>query len=391
MQIAICHQKVLPARGGAEMYVADLTRRLACAGHDVHLYATRWDRESLPGNVTVHALPSPRGPRWRRPWRFSETLRAALAAGRPQVSIGFDKTLGTDVYYPLGGLNVSTATHNLLKHRPGLPRLAARLGQLIDPALQSFVRLERRLFTGADRPMLVANSKLVRRHAHDAYGLEPATVPVIHNAIDPDRFAEDDRPRLRAEMRRQWEIGTTDVAAAIVAMNYRLKGLEPLLHALPLLPDSVPFKLIVAGSPAVRPYERLAERLGVRDRVRFVGHCRDVRRVFFAADMLVHPTFYDPCSLVVLEALACGLPVVTTRNNGAGELMRPPAEGFVIDDPHDLRSLAAAVTELLDPDRRAACSKAARQAAAAWTFDHHVRALEAVLADAAARRSKAAG
>src|SRR5262249_34981442 len=156
----------------------------------------------------------------------------------------------------------------------------------------------------------------------------------------PNRFDESDRPRIRAEARGHWNLPDNAVVAAMIAMNYRLKGLEPLLNALTLLPDNLPFMLLVAGSPKFNSYERLAARLGVQNRVRFIGHCADIRRVFFAADMLVHPTFYDPCSLVVLEALACGLPVITTKNNGAGELMHPPAEGYVVDDPHDLPILA---------------------------------------------------
>src|SRR5205823_7588956 len=133
------------------------------------------------------------------------------------------------------------------------------------------------------------------------------------------------------------------------AMNYRLKGLEPLLHALALTPG---LKLVVAGSPKIDSWRWLARRLGVAERVVFAGPAVDVRRIFFAADLHVHPTFYDPCSSVVLEALACGLPVITSRYNGAAELMHPPREGLVVSDPHDHAALAAALTHLLDPVRR---------------------------------------
>jgi len=104
---------------------------------------------------------------------------------------------------------------------------------------------------------------------------------------------------------------------------------------------------------------------------------------------LVHPTFYDPCSLVVLEALACGLPVITTRFNGASELLHPPREGFVVDDPHDAQQLAGYMCELLDPQRRNACAAEARQTAAKWTFEHHYQRLMGVLMEAAARKRAA--
>jgi UDP-glucose:(heptosyl)LPS alpha-1,3-glucosyltransferase len=114
-----------------------------------------------------------------------------------------------------------------------------------------------------------------------------------------------------------------------------------------------------------------------------------MRNGYFATDFLVHPTFYDPCSLVVLEALACGLPVITSRFNGASELMSPPREGYVVEDPHDHERLAWCLEQLLDPARRSACAQAARRAAAQWTFDHHYRQLLAVLIEAAARKRAA--
>ena len=120
---------------------------------------------------------------------------------------------------------------------------------------------------------------------------------------------------------------------------------------------------------------RLAARLGVAGRMLFAGHCMEMRNAYFAADFLVHPTFYDPCSLVVLEALACGLPVITSRFNGASELLSPPSDGVVIDDPHDAPVLAAAMHRFTDRDYRTAASSAARQTGTRWTFEHHYQAL----------------
>ena len=114
------------------------------------------------------------------------------------------------------------------------------------------------------------------------------------------------------------------------------------------------------GNPRTRPYERLARRLGIESRVRFVGPCREVRNCYFASDFLVHPTFYDPCSLVVLEALACGLPVITTRYNGASELLNPPREGYVIPNPHFHAQLADCMKQFLEPAHRLACAEAAQ-------------------------------
>ena len=133
-----------------------------------------------------------------------------------------------------------------------------------------------------------------------------------------------------------------ETVALFAAINYRLKGLEPLLYAVQMLVQRPeyrtaknPFRLVVAGNPDYRRWQRLAQHLGIAERVSFVGLCNEMRNAYFAADFLVHPTFYDPCSLVVLEALACALPVITSRANGASELLHPAQEGYVVDDPQD--------------------------------------------------------
>jgi UDP-glucose:(heptosyl)LPS alpha-1,3-glucosyltransferase len=156
-----------------------------------------------------------------------------------------------------------------------------------------------------------------------------------------------------------------------------------------LLPARDKFRLLVAGNPRTGRYERLARHLGIAGRVKFLGPRRDAHNCYFAADFLVHPTFYDPCSLVVLEALACGLPVITSRFNGASELLDPPCEGFVVDDPHDHTQLAWCLSQLLNCSRRAACAQAARKAAARWTFEDHYHQLLRVFMEAAARKHAA--
>jgi UDP-glucose:(heptosyl)LPS alpha-1,3-glucosyltransferase len=264
----------------------------------------------------------------------------------------------------------------------------ARLAKWLDPCCWSYRLLERKQFAGRYRPVIVAPSRLVADHFERYYGLGPERVRVIHNAIDPQRFVERDRLKLRAELRERLGVGPDETAALFVGNNYRLKGLDPLLRAVAQMPP-LPFRLLVCGSPKTARYQRLARRLGIARRIHFLGYQADVRACFFAADFLVHPTFYDPCSLVVLEALACGLPAITTRANGAAELLHPPHDGFVLDDPHDHRTLARQMEQLCDPARRAECAQAARRSAAAWTFDDHYQALLATLREVALRKQAA--
>ncbi len=388
MNIAFCYESVLPSRGGCETYIAGLARRLVADGHDVHLYARRWDASALPAALHIHRVNVPHVPRFLRPWFFGAACRRALAAANHQVTVGFDKIAGLDVLYPQGGLYAATVEHNLLKYRRPLTRRLVRLLKLIDPAHRSFLALDRHQYQR--QPLLVvAISDMVRHHFEQYYQLDPANLRMVRIAIDLDRFDECDRPRRRLEWRQHWGLAPEHTVALFAGMNYRLKGLEPLLRAVALLPAATPFRLLVAGSPDTAGFERLARRLKIADRVRFAGYCPDMRNCYFAADFFVHPTFYDPCSLVVLEALACGLPVITSRYNGAAEVMHPPREGYVIDDPHNLDELVAALKQLLDPARRAACAQAARRTAAQWTFEHHYRQMLAVFAEAAARKHAA--
>src|SRR5262245_9665703 len=153
MDIALCYESVLPARGGAETYVTDLARRLCRDGHAVHLYAARWDPAALPREVRLHHVPAPPSPRFLRPWRFARNCAEALGGSRHDVSVGFDKTFGQDVLYPQGGLHAASAEHNLGKHPSRPMRWLARLGKALDPAAWSFAKLERWQYLGERRPV----------------------------------------------------------------------------------------------------------------------------------------------------------------------------------------------------------------------------------------------
>jgi UDP-glucose:(heptosyl)LPS alpha-1,3-glucosyltransferase len=389
VNIAFCYENVLPSRGGCETYIASLAHRLTADGHGVHLYASRWETAALPASMHYHRVTMRRSPRFLRPWFFSAACGRNLAGATHDVTIGFDKIVGLDVLYPQGGLYAASADHNLLKYRRAWTRWLARALKLIDPAHHSFLALERAQYRDR-RPLVVAISAMVQRHFEHYFGVDPADLRVVRVAANPARFDETDRPRRRLEWRQRWGLSADDVVGLFVGINYRLKGLEPLLLALGRLPETAPLRLVVAGKPETARFERLARRLRVADRVRFVGYCDDMRNGYFAADFLVHPTFYDPCSNVVVEAMACGLPVITSRHNGASELMHPPREGYVIDDPHDHAHLAWCLTQMLDPSRRAQCGSAARRTTQQWTYERHYHAMLSVFAEAAARKRAAA-
>jgi UDP-glucose:(heptosyl)LPS alpha-1,3-glucosyltransferase len=196
---------------------------------------------------------------------------------------------------------------------------------------------------------------------------------------------------VRAAFRAAHGIGPTENVALFTGHNFRLKGLGPLLKAMAdrlKRSDAIPLRLLVCGGGDPAPFRTLAQRLGIEQHVTFLGRVPDVRACFHASDLFVLPTYYDPCSLVVFEALACGLPVVTTRCNGAGELLSQGVEGFVIDSPDDQPGLIAALDALSNAQFRGRAAVAAARLGREQSFDRHVdRLLEVAAQSAAQKRS----
>jgi UDP-glucose:(heptosyl)LPS alpha-1,3-glucosyltransferase len=146
-----------------------------------------------------------------------------------------------------------------------------------------------------------------------------------------------------------------------------------------------PLRLVVAGGKRLAPYRRFAEHCGAGLATTFLGAVDDAAPYYAAADIYAQPTFYDPCSLVVLEALATGLPVITSRYNGAGELITPGQEGYILQDPGDADELEHFLHELLDPQKRYPMQDAARRLAIAHSLDRNCSEILGVYREIAQR------
>ena len=389
MKLAICHPVVEPARGGCETYIAMLLHRLCKDGHQVHLLASRWDATALPEKVILHPLPDFSHPRMLRPWRFSAAVAQELRRHPVDLSMGFDKVIGVDVQFPQGGVYAAAVEHGRQRFAAPWQRTAAQILRALTPAHWSMKWLEQRQYHSQPMPFVIAISDFTRKHLMRYLGVPATQIHVLRSAIDPARLFATDRPARRVAARQQWGVAPDEVFALFLGVNPRLKGLEPLLHAVAHMSDRRRFRLGVFGAGQARPFQALARRLGINESIRFVGYHTDIRDIYFAGDFLVHPTFYDPCSLVVLEALAVGLPVITSRHNGAAELLDPPADSRLIANPHDPVPLAVALQSFVDNETRRAASKAALRSAAKWTFDDHYRELMRLL-ELAWRRKLAA-
>jgi UDP-glucose:(heptosyl)LPS alpha-1,3-glucosyltransferase len=164
----------------------------------------------------------------------------------------------------------------------------------------------------------------------------------------------------------------------MVAQDFERKGLRQAIEALGRVQKhAAPNRLVVVGDDGDKQkYDALAKQHRVD--VQFVGAVADPRPYYKAADFLILPTRHDPCSLVVLEALAMGIPVISTRYNGATEIMTEGVHGHVLAEPDDVESLAAAVRDVIAPQRRAALREACLALRPRLSYEHHLDQLEAI-------------
>jgi UDP-glucose:(heptosyl)LPS alpha-1,3-glucosyltransferase len=219
---------------------------------------------------------------------------------------------------------------------------------------------------------------MVRRTGLAHYpGLPREKLVTLFNAVDPARFDPDARPQAADEVRARFGIAPDKVVALIVAQDFKRKGLRPAIEAVARVPDPR-LVLLVVGKPDPRAYRQLAARLNVFDRVVFAGPTNDTYGFYRAADLFVLPTWHDPCSLVVLEALAMGLPTITTVQNGACEMIEEGRHGYVLPDPSDVAGLARGITQLLDPTVRAAQRDACLALRPRLSYEHHLDRLESL-------------
>jgi UDP-glucose:(heptosyl)LPS alpha-1,3-glucosyltransferase len=339
MQVALVLEHLDPLRGG-----------LVERGHEVHAVASGFAPEAVGCGFITHRVAEEKS----RVANAAALERAVRALG---VDVVHDMGCGwrADVLHPHGGSPRAHFEHNLLR----IPRWR-RITFWREKRYRETEEIERRqLASGA---LIVCVSEMVRRHFLQR-GVAPKRLRVIRNGVDAARFSPEKCGPLRAEMRGK--LGLADrTAFLLVAHNLQLKNAAAAIRAVAHLPDA---RLVVVGSRKAERAQKLAHRLGVD--VCFIGPVADTLPYYAAADVCVHPTWYDPCSLVTLEAMACGLPVVTTRFNGAAEMLPDAARDFVLDDPADADALAARMRTLCDPAERAHLGDAMRRAAEAHSLE----------------------
>ena len=395
MKIGFQIEDLDPARGGAETYVYRFAEELLAAGHEVHLIAAAFG--ATPAGAYTHRVMRRGLTRSSRDVHFAfaagrAARRAGLAGGRAglDVVVAVGRTLGADVLQPHGGTLRGNRRQNLRLIRGPVLRELKRAFDVLNPKTRTHLWIESKQFSASPPPQVVAISRMVLRDMKEFYAVPDERLHLVYNGVDLERFSPSACDDCRADARAAYGLAPDETCFLIVAHNFRLKGVRELVEAAARLHlgRRDPWRLIVIGKENPKPYLERAARLGCADRFLFPGAAADVVPAYAAADVYVQPTWYDPCSLVVLEALACGRPVITTRFNGAAELMEDGREGFLLDAPDQIDRLAEAMKRLLDPALRARLGAAARLAVEPYSIQRNFREMMAVLERAAALKEK---
>src|SRR5690606_10912827 len=268
--------------------------------------------------------------------RYHLALAAEDVVQELKVDVVHDMGLGwaCDVFQPHGGARRASFDQNLLLMPPWVRPLKRFVAPLL-PRYRQFAQIERRQY--ARRPTrLIALSQMVARHFREHYRVDEEQIRIVYNGVNLKRFTPELQQLHRQATRDSLGLKPDEVLVLIVAHNFALKGVPSLIRAAGRSKAAgTPVKVSVVGGTSHRACQHLAQQQGEADEVLFLGPIADPRPYYAAADIYAQPTFYDPCSLVVLEALACGLPVITSQFNGAGELISPGIEGSILYDPAD--------------------------------------------------------
>ena len=362
-----------PEGGGAERWTAQFAEHLLGAGHEVHVITFR--APSQPGLLQMHVLPDPRSL-----YRRALAVEAAVGGLGPMVLHDTGTGWSAHVFHPQTGSRLLSMQQEIHSH-VRLRRLRAAVSPRLNLRRLRMTQIETRAAMRAQR--VIAVSRRLRGMLVARHHLDERVVTVIPNGVDTARFAPKRLAPLRAPERARLGVGD-ELLCLMVAHNLRLKGFDTALQALAMLHrDGIEPRLAVVGGVPDPLWSGLVHRMGLADRVTVHGAVAEVERFYAAADVLVHPTRWDACSLATIEAMVAGLPVVTTAVNGAADLITDGTDGYVLEDPEDHRTLAAHIAALHDPTLRVTIGRAARLATAGADIRANCRAVEVVLAEVA--------
>lgn len=314
--------------GGAERYLQTLITYLKQAGHEIHIYANQWIREE---GVVFHKIDVLSLGSFLSTITFNKNVKTAIKKDKPKCVISFERTTCQDIYRAGDGCHAEW-----LEIRSKIEPSYKRLSFKINPLHTSLLNLEKKIFSNTR--FILANSKMVKNQIMKHYAVPGERITIIYNGVDLTRFTPENKDGWRENVRKGLTVSESAKVLLFVGSGFQRKGLKTFLSSISLIKRE-DVKALVIGKGNISKYKTLAKRLGIFDKIIFLEPQKEIERFYAAADLFVLPTLYDPFSNATLEAMASGLPAITTRNNGAAELIENGQEGFVMYNLFDAEEL----------------------------------------------------
>ena len=384
MRIGLVIEHFNPHRGGAEQWTYQFTERLVAGGHEVHVVAGCFAQSTDDMPLVRHRVD-----------RMGSRLGFAEAAEQVLRKLSLDviHDMGSGWYCDLFESHDGSRFaqwQQKLNAMPPWTRPAKRKLMRILPRYRQFRELLARQFADPNR-LILALSRMVAEDYLYYHDVQPEQIRLIYNGVDIQRFSPDHRAQYRDEVRSRLDIGKDEVLLLFVGHDFQRKGLATAIRATGrLLALGEPIRLVVVGGRHSARHQRLVKRCDAAEAVDFIGTIADPVPYYAAADVYVLPTFYDPCSLGVLEAAASGLASVTTRFNGAGEMLTQGRDGYLMDDPADDEELAHYLRPLMNQTLRRQMGDAARRMALQHTLQQNCDQILEVYREITSRQRRAA-
>ncbi len=352
--------------GGAEAYLKRLARGVLDAGHDAQLITTNdWPQNEWPFG-TLHRF------RCQSAIAFADKLEQMRPRIPGNVLMSLERVWDCDVYRAGDGVHRAW-----LNRRQNLASSLQNFFRRFNRKHNDILRLEKSLLRDRRAGRIIVNSQMVKNEIVDLYGYPAKKIDIVRNGVPVSEFRE--AIANREQGRAALGLAEDEIAVLFVGSGWERKGLRFAIKAIETCPDSK-LRLLVGGRGNHRRYKSA--------HAQFLGTVVDLPRVYAAADIFILPTIYDPFSNACLEALACGLPVITTRDNGFSEIIEDGVHGSIVDCAKDLVGLRDAIQFWSDAARRAAVRSTNMRRAAQFDISGNVvRTLEILVQVAASAAS----
>ncbi|SNY66873.1 glycosyltransferase family 4 protein [Enterobacter sp. CC120223-11] len=336
-RLAIVRQKYRPD-GGAERFVSRALSALSNQNLELNVITRQWQGEKQD-DWHIHICDPQKWGRISRERGFADAARKLWQAEQFDIVQSHERIPGCDIYRAGDGVH----RRWLLQRQRILPGWRGQM-LMLDRYHRYVMDAEKAMYEAPELKAVICNAEMVKQEIIEDFAVDPKKIHVIYNSIDASRFVPADSMQKLA-LREQLGIPANAVALCFVGSGFERKGLAAAINA---IAGTDRYLIVVGQDKAEKQYQALARSVGCEDRIRFCGMQKETLPFYQAADGLLLPTLYDPFPNVILEAMACGLPVITSRTCGGAEFIEQGTNGFVCDalDISRLREAVMAIPAL---------------------------------------------